>query len=73
MFTAEIRINGTLLTHIYGHNSGLTDAKRRHIYDVTCYSVETQKTATFQVNHERKLGINKLLSQILEELDTREI
>ena len=64
MFTVEIRVNGTLINHIYGRNvrditPGVSD------YHYECYTAESGKVVCGSVHHARKDGINKLVSLIL--------
>ena len=69
MFTFEIRINGDLISHIYGHNERLDKNGRHYEYSYRHYSVETGDITAGTVKHERKKGINKLIRLILEEVE----
>ena len=64
MFTVEIKINGTMIKHIYGLNvSGRYECE----YDVDIYDVQTRTVNHHKVTHNRSYGITKLIQLILEE------
>ena len=71
MFTFEIRINGTLIGHIYGHNEDRYDKEGRTEYAYEYYDVETRKQIKGKVFHHRKDGIRKLVKLILEDTDRK--
>lgn len=64
MFTAEIRINGSLINHIYGRNvrdlpSGACE------YEFEVYTIETKQVRKGTVQHRQSEGINALVAAIL--------
>jgi hypothetical protein len=65
MFTVEIRINGTLINHIYGHNEGDSTKPGEDSYRYELYEVETRKVTNGTVTHARRNGINALIRDIL--------
>ena len=68
MFTVEIKINGSLIQHIYGHNEGEdADGKTRYTFDL--YDVQEQKLIKGEVKHHRHEGIRPLLTQIFKEVE----
>lgn len=74
MLTAEIKVNGCLIGHIYAHNTGYVHAQNHdecsyeyHIYDVTEGSV----IKSGRVEHARSSGAFALIQTIIEELPYR--
>jgi len=68
MFTMEIRINGTMIAHIYGRNTGETkDGAHEYVYEL--YETETRGVVNGTVYHKRQEGIKKLVSAILADAD----
>ena len=65
MFTVEIKINGSLINHIYGHNEGSSPDGRGDQYRYELYEVETRAVKNGRVTHKRSDGINKLVAAIL--------
>lgn len=67
MFTVEIRINGSLINHIYGHNEGpsSTGKYQEDLYSYELYEVDSRNVRNGQVAHYRPDGINSLLVKIL--------
>lgn len=68
MFTVEIKINGSMIAHVYGRNydtlpSGLT--KYRYEY----YQPENRALRTGFVEHDRSLGIVPLVKSILIDVE----
>jgi len=68
MFSVEIKINGSMIQHIHGHNEGFIDSGKRfdtskYTYDV--YDVESHKLKKGEVIHDRSDGIGKLIGKIL--------
>ena len=68
MFTFEIKINGALIGHIYGHNEGSTPRGDRYTYEY--YEVEKRKVVNGEVIHRRELGIRPLLIAILSDIES---
>lgn len=66
MFTVEIRINGSMISHIYGRNVSESQTSGKHVYDFEYYQPETRKIQKGQVEHNRSDGINSLISSILD-------
>jgi len=70
MFTVEIRINGSLITHIYGHNEGtVPGGKDQYRYEV--YHVEERALVNGTVKHHYGEGITKLVQLILKDADEK--
>lgn len=69
MFTFEIRINGSLIGHIYGHNESRTDDEGRDEYSYEYYGVESRRVRKGTVFHHRRSGIRKLVTLILQDVD----
>ena len=72
MFTVEIRINGSLVSHIYGVN--VTDSHpinngKGDCYDCQVYDVEKRASRDVLVQHHRKHGINALVAKILKKAE----
>jgi hypothetical protein len=65
MFTVEIRVNGTLIAHVYGRNAGdaRTEGLTQYFYEM--YRTEDRKVITGSVEHMRELGIESLIARIL--------
>ena len=70
MFSIEIKINGSMIGHIYGRNIGNTGAKDQYIYEY--YEPELRKVISGNVNHKRSNGIRELLAVILKDIKQRE-
>ena len=69
MFTVEMRINGTLIVHIYGHNERDVDGYKSE-YQYHAYSPEDGEIISGKVIHDRGEGLPYLVSQIIA--DARE-
>ena len=65
MFTVEIKINGTLIGHVYGHNTGVKD-RGETLYDWHYYSTEGGNVVKGKAHHKRENGINALVSEVLQ-------
>jgi hypothetical protein len=64
MFTVEIKVNGSLIGHIYGRNmSGDKDGKCWYNYEY--YEPETRHVMKGTVPHKREDGIRALVTTIL--------
>ena len=71
MFTVEIKINGSLISHIYGHNEGdLLDGTSLYRYEY--YETETRKVRNGKVAHKRNAGIRELINTILTDVGQKE-
>jgi len=66
MFTVEIKINGALISHIYGHNQG--DSPKGCKYRYEYYETETRKIVNGTVIHARQKGIRELVNAILSDV-----
>jgi hypothetical protein len=67
MFTVEIKINGTMIGHIYGHNEGdLANGKCKYRYEY--YEIEKRKVRNGMVEHARTDGIRQLVAAILNDV-----
>ena len=66
MFTVEIKINGSLIGHIYGHNEGPTPDGDRYRYEY--YETEKRKVVNGEVVHHRADGIRPLIAAILSDI-----
>lgn len=68
MFTVEIKINGSLIGHIYGHNEGdLPNGESKYRYEY--YETESRKVVNGNVTHKRHHGIRQLVNAILTDVD----
>jgi len=67
MFTLEIKINGTMVGHIYGHNESAKNCNGETRYYFEYCKPETRKIYHGDIFHKREDGIEKLISKILEE------
>ncbi len=67
MFTVEIRINGSLISHIYGQNRGMTGELTNYAYEY--YEPETRNLKKGTVQHDRDAGITPLITKILNDLE----
>ena len=70
MFTVEIKINGSLINHIYGHNEGPAPVGLGDQYRYELYEVEKRDVKNGRVTHKRSDGINKLVAAILLDVDS---
>lgn len=68
MFTFEIRINGSLIAHIYGHNEGEIDKKGQTKYSYEYYEPTTRRIVSGTVRHKRGDGIRPLVTTILKDI-----
>lgn len=65
MFTFEIRINGALIGHIYGHNEDRITPQGEDTYRYEYYETESRRIANGGGTHKRSEGIRKLVAKIL--------
>jgi hypothetical protein len=74
MFTAEIKINGQLVTLVYGRNMGIKDLGDEIVsyYKADVYMPE-KGMEEVDLHHNRKDGINKLVANILEKAGSDEL
>lgn len=66
MFTIEIKINGSMIAHIYGHNQ--TSTNDGDIYRYEYYETEKRRIVNGEVTHRRELGIRPLIAAILADI-----
>jgi len=72
MFTVELKINGSMIGHIYGHNEGVraSDAEGdRYRYEY--YRPETRRVHNGEITHVRSEGIEKLVALILMDVENK--
>jgi hypothetical protein len=71
MFSVEIKINSTLISHIYGHNEGeVSSGETKYVYRF--YSPEEKPCLKEgYVLHFRNSGINKLIGKILDNVEEK--
>ena len=67
MFTVEIKINGTMIQHIYGHNEDELNDKGEDKYTYDMYDVQKHGLSQGVVWHKREGGIKELIIKILKE------
>ena len=79
MFTIELRVNGTLVTHVYGRN--VTDERNERgvgaqdvangadVYDYELYETESRRVTNGTVTHKRNDGIRALAAKILRDVE----
>ena len=81
LFTTEIRINGTLIAHIYGRNvcpcSGMNPVrtvpkKHRCKYEYEYSELETRKVRSGIIKHDREDSLRKLITAILNDVEKQE-
>jgi hypothetical protein len=67
MFTIEVKINGSLISHIYGRNIGDgPDGASQYAYEY--YEPEIRKVVKGEVFHARGEGIRSLVQKILADV-----
>ena len=69
MISVEIKINGSLIAHIYGHNEGTYNSKGETQYSYELYEVAKGDKALKYgtVDHKRDEGIFQLIKKICAE------
>lgn len=68
MFSVEIKINGSLIAHIYGHNTMKFNDRGETLYDYELYEVNSKRGLRKGfVNHRREDGIFELIKKICAE------
>ena len=73
MFTVELKINGTLIAHVYGHNEGFDEKTGDYKYRYEYYEVESRKVTNGIITHDRKKGLNALVSSILTHAEKEKV
>ncbi len=67
MLTVEIKVNGSLVAHVYARNiAPIPSGKYR--YEFEFYETETRKVRNGCVEHRREDGIVSLVNTILSEM-----
>ena len=77
MLTAEIKINGILIGHLYLHNKTPVDQihfypKHPNLYYVEYYEIGTNKVQSVEVEHIRNKGALVLIKKAIEALKKKE-
>ena len=73
MFSVEVKINGVLIGHLYGHNNGHMESDA--LSDKCLYSYEYYEPGTGKevkrgnITHKRDDGAAKLVSEIFKKLE----
>jgi hypothetical protein len=71
MFSVEIKINAQLISHIYGHNEGVSPSGETK-YSYRFYAPEENPCLKEgNVLHFRGDGLNKLIGKILEDAEAK--
>ncbi len=68
MFSVEIKINGALISHLYGRNTGETLVPNVSKYDWHLYNAETGVVEAGITIHHRSSGLDQLVWQILDKV-----
>ena len=71
MFSFEIRVNGSLITHIYGHNEDKSTSDGT-LYTYEHYRVASRKLVCGTVTHHPSDGIDTLVIKIMEDVREQE-
>lgn len=68
MLTVEIKVNGTVVKHVYAHNmDGLAVSEYEVVVaDTVPYNRGKPSIQEFNITHDRADGIGRLVSAILE-------
>ncbi len=66
MFEVDLKINGRMIGHIYGHNEGEQSCGDT-LYRYEYYRPESREIKCGTVMHERSTGIEKLVASILND------
>jgi hypothetical protein len=74
MFSVEIKVNGCMVVHIYGHNTGIPDAVYNlndplHLYSYEIYTLGEKKLSFGHVLHKQSNGLLTLIRKILEDAE----
>lgn len=72
VFTVELKINGTLVAHLYGVNKGPVVSKETDdfgVYHYHYYDVSTGKAINNTIRHRRSEGLRNLVVACLEDAD----
>jgi len=71
MFTVEVRVNGTLIVHVYGRNvSGAPSGRpNEYHYDLVELSQDSRSAIDGRVSHVPDKGITELVRLILADVN----
>jgi len=67
MFSVELKINGSMISHIYGKNVK-DDGSGYYLYDYEYYQPETRGLKTGSLRHKRDAGLARLVRDILTDV-----
>lgn len=67
MLSAELKVNGVLVAHLYGHNKGFTDPDGNYVYFWELYEVGKSKVSSGTLTHSRPDGLIVLVQKMLSE------
>lgn len=67
MFTAELKINGSLIGVLYGHNLDRMDDKGRTLYEYSYWEPMQKEAIEGTIAHFYGEGLDTLVSAILRE------
>ena len=68
MFEVDIKINGCLIGHVYGHNKGRSSFKEEDSYFYRYYEVQNGATYEGELTHSREEGIEPLVQKIFNKI-----
>lgn len=71
MFSVEIRINGNLVSHLYGQNMIDIDDDKKCRYRYVYHRVDKLDSTEGNVSHKHDDGIEKLLQIVLKDMEKR--
>ena len=71
MFSVDIKINGELITHLHGRNTGDTIVPNVSKYDWHLYNAQTGVVESGIIIHHRSQGLDALVYQILDKVLTQ--
>lgn len=67
MLTAELKVNGVLISHLYCHNIGPDGPHGTLLYNWQYYDIESASMKSGTIAHDRKKGAAALIASILKE------
>lgn len=73
MFTIETKINGNILSLIYGYNTGYVGNNvDKCVYDYNYHDIVEGTVTSGSVKHNRSDGMDKLIQLILKDKEKKE-
>lgn len=69
MFTAELKVNGVLVSVLYGHRSSESIKGSPARYECTLHRLGRLEVRAAEVDHFPELGLDALVSKALEKLN----